>query len=186
MTEVQGSYSFLIVSMVPLRLPSNSIASITPTHFIKINTKVITHFVAEKGKNAGAYQMNFKRCDLQYLSKNTALIQIWQLQDSIYLLTVGPAIEEVTTSATKFTCETIAGPSSLVHQTVTMSLVIPDHFLIMFFFKFSHSVGNGHIESSSQVQMKPNVALKCPEGQKAQFSRSCMQYTFSIPNPFSA
>lgn len=32
--------------------------------------------------------------------------------DSIYLLTVGPAIEIVTTCATKFTREAIAGPDS--------------------------------------------------------------------------
>lgn len=50
MAELQDSYCLLIVSVVPLRLPSNSIANITPTHFIKTNIKVITHFVAKMGK----------------------------------------------------------------------------------------------------------------------------------------
>ena len=74
MAELQDSYSLLIVSIVPLRLPSNSIANITPTHFIKTNIKVITYFVAKKGKNAGAYQMNLRHRALQHLPQNAALL----------------------------------------------------------------------------------------------------------------
>lgn len=37
------------MSIVPLRLPSNRIANITPTHFIKTNTRVITLWL-KKGK----------------------------------------------------------------------------------------------------------------------------------------
>lgn len=74
MTELQNSYSLLIVSIVPLRLPSNSIANITPTYFIKTNIKVITYFVGKKGKNAGAYQMNLRRCALQHLPQNASLL----------------------------------------------------------------------------------------------------------------
>lgn len=70
MAELQDSYSLLIMSIVPLRLPSNSIANITPTHFIKINIKVITYFVAKKWKNAGAYQMNLRHHTLWHLPQN--------------------------------------------------------------------------------------------------------------------
>lgn len=67
MDELQDSYSLLIVS---IRLPSNSIANITPTHFIKTNIKVITYFVGKKWKNAGAYQMNLRHHTLWHLPQN--------------------------------------------------------------------------------------------------------------------
>lgn len=85
MAELQDSYSILIVSVVPLRLPSNSIANITPTNFIKTNIKVITYFVAETGKKRRSIPDESQTLHPSALARNAVMLKMPSVAKSTWL-----------------------------------------------------------------------------------------------------